>query len=166
MIIGSFFVVFCLIAFALAGPRQFSGPLKSAYSSQRAENHVNKIKLPQKVEGYQISKKCSLNDLCNPKKKAFCVLLFLPPLGTCNATCRLMWLLKMLEAQKTEEGDGLGVVGLSTGVFVYISQIWFHQLDTRAAPSWVMWVHPLGVPHRRQLESSSFRNIHGVPFYF
>ena len=50
----------------------------------------------------------SLIDLCNPKKKAFCVLLFLPPLGTCNASCRLMWLLKMVEAQKTEGGDGVG----------------------------------------------------------
>ena len=58
------------------------------------------------------------------------------------------------------------LVGLSTGVFVFRSEIWFHQLDTRAAPSWVLWVHPLGFPHRKQLEWSSFRNIYGVPFYF
>jgi hypothetical protein len=51
-------------------------------------------------------------------------------------------------------------------VEAFISEIVFHQLDTRASLSWGLYVQQLVAPNRRHLESSSKENRHGGPMYF
>ena len=54
---------------------------------------------------------------------------------------------------------------LSNGGVICIWDL-FHQLDTRAALSWVLWVRQLATHCGKQLETSIFLNIHCETVYF